>query len=96
MDKKAFMNTLSSQITEWQKELADLSARGEQAGEKARGAVLASDAMFPKADAIEAATKAGISSIIQTGGSIRDQEVIDAADKLGIPMVFTGVRHFKH
>ncbi|MFH1074199.1 MAG: bifunctional phosphoribosylaminoimidazolecarboxamide formyltransferase/IMP cyclohydrolase [Candidatus Firestonebacteria bacterium] len=68
----------------------------EQAGEKAKGAVLCSDAFFPKADGIEAAKKAGVTSIIQTGGSIRDQEVIDTADKLGIAMVLTGVRHFKH
>ena len=68
----------------------------EQAGEKAKGAVLCSDAFFPKADGIEAAHKAGVTAIIQTGGSVRDQEVIDAADKLGIAMVVTGVRHFKH
>ena len=68
----------------------------EQAGEKAIGAVLCSDAFFPKADGVEAAKKAGITAIIQTGGSVRDQEVIDAADKLGMAMVVTGVRHFKH
>jgi len=68
----------------------------EQAGEKAKGAVLCSDAFFPKADGIEAAKNAGVTAIIQTGGSVRDQEVIDAADRLGLAMVFTGVRHFKH
>lgn len=68
----------------------------EQAGEKAKGAVLCSDAFFPKADGVEAAKKAGITAIIQTGGSVKDQEVIDAADRLGIAMVMTGVRHFKH
>lgn len=68
----------------------------EKSGEKATGAVLASDAFFPKADSIELAGEAGISAIIQPGGSIRDKEVISAADRFGIPMVFTGVRHFKH
>lgn len=66
------------------------------AGDKAKGAILASDAFFPFADNIEVAAKAGISAIIQPGGSIRDQEVIDACNKHGIAMVFTGVRHFKH
>ncbi|MDC3417492.1 bifunctional phosphoribosylaminoimidazolecarboxamide formyltransferase/IMP cyclohydrolase [Aquibacillus salsiterrae] len=68
----------------------------EQAGEKARGAVLASDAFFPMADTVEAAAEAGIKAIIQPGGSIRDQESIDACNKHGIAMVFTGMRHFKH
>lgn len=58
--------------------------------------VLASDAFFPFADAIEEAAKLGISAIIQPGGSIRDKEVIEAADKLGISMVMTGIRHFRH
>ncbi|RLC46258.1 MAG: bifunctional phosphoribosylaminoimidazolecarboxamide formyltransferase/IMP cyclohydrolase PurH, partial [Candidatus Coatesbacteria bacterium] len=66
------------------------------AGEKAKGAVLASDAFFPFADSIEEAHKAGIAAIIQPGGSKRDQEVIDACNRLGIPMVFTGMRHFLH
>jgi phosphoribosylaminoimidazolecarboxamide formyltransferase / IMP cyclohydrolase len=68
----------------------------KKAGEKTIGAVLASDAMFPFADSVELAAKAGIKAVIQPGGSIRDQEVIDAANKLGIAMVFTGIRHFKH
>jgi phosphoribosylaminoimidazolecarboxamide formyltransferase / IMP cyclohydrolase len=68
----------------------------EQAGEKANGAVLASDAFFPMSDTIEAAAAAGIKAIIQPGGSIKDQDSIDAANKHGIAMVFTGVRHFKH
>jgi len=66
------------------------------AGEKAKGAVLASDAFFPFADSVEEAHKAGIAAIIQPGGSKRDQEVIDACNRLGIPMVFTGMRHFLH
>jgi len=68
----------------------------EQAGEKAKGAVLASDAFFPMPDTVEAAAKAGITAIIQPGGSKRDQESIDVCDKYGIAMVYTGMRHFKH
>ncbi len=67
-----------------------------KAGDKARGAVLASDAFFPFADGIQAAIEAGITAVIQPGGSIRDNEVIDAANEAGIAMVFTGVRHFRH
>ena len=63
---------------------------------RAKGSVLASDAFFPKPDSIEAAAKSGVSAIIQPGGSIADQEVIDAANKAGIGMVFTGMRHFRH
>ena len=63
---------------------------------RSKGATCASDAFFPKEDAIEEARKAGITSIIQPGGSIRDEDVIKACDKAGISMVFTGVRHFKH
>jgi phosphoribosylaminoimidazolecarboxamide formyltransferase/IMP cyclohydrolase len=66
------------------------------AGEKAQGAVLASDAFFPFADGLEAAAACGVSAVAQPGGSIRDDEVIAAADRLGIAMVLTGVRHFKH
>lgn len=68
----------------------------EQAGEKAKGAALASDAYFPMDDTVEAAAKAGITAIIQPGGSIRDSDSIKKADDYGIAMVFTGVRHFKH
>ncbi len=68
----------------------------EQAGEKAKGAYLASDAFFPFADSIELAGEFGIKAIVQPGGSVRDQEVIEAAKKLGIILVFTGRRHFKH
>lgn len=62
----------------------------------AKGAVLASDAFFPFADGLEAAAKEGVTAVIQPGGSIRDDEVIAAADKAGIAMVFTGIRHFRH
>jgi phosphoribosylaminoimidazolecarboxamide formyltransferase / IMP cyclohydrolase len=67
-----------------------------KAGEHARGAVLASDAFFPFADGVEAAARAGITAIIQPGGSIRDNEVIKAADEANITMLFTGIRHFRH
>lgn len=63
---------------------------------RAAGSVMASDAFFPFPDCVEAAHKAGITAIIQPGGSIKDQESIDAANKYGIAMVFTGQRHFKH
>ena len=66
------------------------------AGDKARGAVLASDAFFPFADNIELAAEAGVAAIVQPGGSVRDEEVIAAADRAGLAMVFTGVRHFRH
>jgi len=66
------------------------------AGDKAKGSVLASDAFFPFADNIELAAEAGITAIVQPGGSIRDDEVIAAADNAGMAMVFTGVRHFRH
>ncbi len=68
----------------------------EHAGIKAEGAVMASDAFFPFRDGIDAAAKAGVTAIIQPGGSIRDKESIDAANEHGIAMVFTGIRHFRH
>jgi len=68
----------------------------EKAGEKAKGSVLASDAMFPFADVVEAAATAGVTAIIQPGGSIRDEDSIKAANEYNIAMVFTGIRHFKH
>jgi phosphoribosylaminoimidazolecarboxamide formyltransferase/IMP cyclohydrolase len=68
----------------------------EQAGEKAKGSALASDAFFPMGDTLELAAKAGITAVIQPGGSIKDEESIKVANAYGIAMVFTGVRHFKH
>ena len=65
-------------------------------GHDPRGAVLASDAFFPFADNVELAAEAGIALIIQPGGSVRDPEVVDAASKHGIAMLFTGMRHFRH
>ncbi len=67
-----------------------------QAKGKAQGACLASDAFFPMDDTVELAAQAGITAIIQPGGSIRDQDSIDKADQYGIAMVFTGLRHFRH
>ena len=68
----------------------------ERSGDKVRGAALASDAFFPFDDCVKACAEAGISCIIQPGGSVRDQDSIDACDRYGIAMVFTGMRHFKH
>lgn len=68
----------------------------KQAGEKAKGSVLASDAFFPFPDVVEASQKAGITAIIQPGGSQNDALSIEAADNGGISMIFTGIRHFKH
>lgn len=67
-----------------------------KAGERARGAVMASDAFFPFADGVEAAAEAGVTAVIQPGGSIRDSEVIEAANRANMAMIFTGVRHFRH
>jgi phosphoribosylaminoimidazolecarboxamide formyltransferase/IMP cyclohydrolase len=60
------------------------------------GSVLASDAFFPFRDGIDAAAEAGISAVVEPGGSMRDDEVIAAADEHGMAMVFTGMRHFRH
>jgi phosphoribosylaminoimidazolecarboxamide formyltransferase/IMP cyclohydrolase len=68
----------------------------ERAGDKSKGSVLGSDAFIPFPDTVELAAKGGVTAIIQVGGSIRDQQSIEAADKYGLAMVFTGVRHFKH
>jgi phosphoribosylaminoimidazolecarboxamide formyltransferase/IMP cyclohydrolase len=69
---------------------------GERAGGRARGSVLASDAFFPFPDGVEAAAALGVRAIVQPGGSVRDAQVIAAADRQGLCMVFTGVRHFRH
>lgn len=70
--------------------------KAKDAALEVSGSVMASDAFFPFRDSIDAAASEGIAAIIQPGGSMRDQEVIDAADEHGIPMVFTGIRHFRH
>jgi phosphoribosylaminoimidazolecarboxamide formyltransferase/IMP cyclohydrolase len=76
--------------------LESVAIAARKAGDKAKGAALASDAFFPFADGVEAAIAAGVTSIIQPGGSVRDNDVIEAANHAGIAMVFTGVRHFRH
>lgn len=67
-----------------------------KAGDRASGSVLASDAFFPFPDGVEAALDAGIVAVVQPGGSVRDEEVVAAADKGGVPMLFSGARHFRH
>jgi phosphoribosylaminoimidazolecarboxamide formyltransferase/IMP cyclohydrolase len=68
----------------------------QQAAERSRGAVAASDGFFPFPDSVELLAKAGVTAVIQPGGSIRDAEVIAAADALNMVMVLTGTRHFRH
>jgi phosphoribosylaminoimidazolecarboxamide formyltransferase/IMP cyclohydrolase len=72
------------------------AAKAERTGISLEGSVLASDAFFPFADGLETAVAAGARAVIQPGGSNRDEQVIEAADRLGVAMVFTGVRHFRH
>jgi phosphoribosylaminoimidazolecarboxamide formyltransferase/IMP cyclohydrolase len=84
----------SSRIAAWKsREMAQ--AAGEQES-RAKGSVVASDAFFPFADGLLAAAEAGATAVIQPGGSMRDDEVIKAADEAGLAMVFTGMRHFRH
>jgi phosphoribosylaminoimidazolecarboxamide formyltransferase/IMP cyclohydrolase len=70
--------------------------KAQNAGLSLQGAVVASDAFFPFPDGVEAAAAAGATVVIQPGGALRDDEVIAAADRLGLAMVFTGQRHFRH
>jgi len=70
--------------------------KAQSAGLELRGSVVASDAFFPFRDGVDVAAQAGARAIIQPGGSLRDNEVIAAADEHGIAMVFTGIRHFRH
>ena len=74
--------------------IAGIKAADE--GLEVKGSVMASDAFFPFRDGIDAAAEAGITAVIQPGGSMRDSEVIAAADEHGMAMVFTGMRHFRH
>ena len=74
--------------------IAAIKAQDE--GLEVRGSVMASDAFFPFRDGIDSAAQAGITAVIQPGGSMRDEEVIAAADEHGMAMVFTGMRHFRH
>ena len=84
----------SSRIAAWKAEEAAKNAGWDEPLTK--GSVVASDAFFPFADGLLAAADAGVTAVIQPGGSIRDQEVIDAANERGLAMVFTGIRHFRH
>ena len=77
----------SSRIAVW---------KAKEAGLDLKGSIVASDAMFPFADGLQSAIDAGATACIQPGGSMRDEEVITAADRLGLAMVFTGIRHFRH
>jgi phosphoribosylaminoimidazolecarboxamide formyltransferase / IMP cyclohydrolase len=72
----------------------DLAVR--KAGERAQGSVLASDGFFPFPDAMERAADAGVTAIIQPGGSTRDPELIRVANRRGLAMIFTGERHYRH
>ena len=67
-----------------------------KAGDRARGAILGSDAFFPFDDGLEMAARCGVSAFIEPGGSLRDREVIEAAQRLGVWLFFTGFRHFRH
>ncbi len=84
----------SSRIAAWKAEEAAKEAGWDEP--LTRGSVVASDAFFPFADGLIAAADAGVTAVIQPGGSIRDQEVIDAANERGLAMIFTGMRHFRH
>jgi phosphoribosylaminoimidazolecarboxamide formyltransferase/IMP cyclohydrolase len=84
----------SARIAAWKGAEAAKSAGLEQS--LTVGSVVASDAFFPFADGLEATIAAGATAVIQPGGSIRDAEVIEAADAAGVAMVFTGMRHFRH
>ncbi|MCI0350790.1 MAG: bifunctional phosphoribosylaminoimidazolecarboxamide formyltransferase/IMP cyclohydrolase, partial [Acidobacteriales bacterium] len=76
--------------------LGAMKARDLGHAERLKGSVVASDAFFPFPDGVEEAAKAGATAVIQPGGSVRDEEVIAAADRLSLAMVFTGIRHFRH
>jgi phosphoribosylaminoimidazolecarboxamide formyltransferase/IMP cyclohydrolase len=84
----------SARIAAWKAAEAAKAAGDSQSW--ARGSVVASDAFFPFADGLLAAAEAGATAVIQPGGSVRDDEVIKAADDHGVAMVFTGTRHFRH
>jgi len=89
------MNRLeSARIAAWKAE--DAAAKAGWAEPRTRGSAVASDAFFPFADGLLAAAQAGATAVIQPGGSVRDDEVIAAADEAGLAMVFTGMRHFRH
>jgi phosphoribosylaminoimidazolecarboxamide formyltransferase/IMP cyclohydrolase len=74
----------------------DVSREAGHAQASVRGSVVASDAFFPFADGLLQAAEAGATAVIQPGGSLRDDDIIRAADEAGLAMVFTGIRHFRH
>jgi phosphoribosylaminoimidazolecarboxamide formyltransferase/IMP cyclohydrolase len=84
----------SARIAAWKS--AEAARAAGLAAPLTQGSVVASDAFFPFADGLQAAVAAGATAVIQPGGSIRDEEVIAAADEAGVAMVFTGMRHFRH
>ena len=84
----------SARIAAWKADEAAKAAGKE--GNPLEGSIVASDAFFPFADGLLAAAGAGAKAVIQPGGSIRDEEVIAAADEQGLAMAFTGIRHFRH
>ncbi|MBV9777542.1 MAG: bifunctional phosphoribosylaminoimidazolecarboxamide formyltransferase/IMP cyclohydrolase, partial [Acetobacteraceae bacterium] len=84
----------SARIAAWKS--AEAARQAGVAEPLAKGSVVASDAFFPFADGLQAAVEAGATAVIQPGGSIRDKEVIEAADAAGVAMVLTGMRHFRH
>jgi phosphoribosylaminoimidazolecarboxamide formyltransferase/IMP cyclohydrolase len=86
----------SARIAAWKSAEAAEAAGNGPGAPRTEGSVVASDAFFPFADGMLAAVKAGATAVIQPGGSMRDDEVIAAADEAGVAMVFTGMRHFRH
>jgi phosphoribosylaminoimidazolecarboxamide formyltransferase/IMP cyclohydrolase len=84
----------SARIAAWKSE--DARTAAGEAAPRTTGAVVASDAFFPFADGLLACIEAGATAVIQPGGSVRDDEVIAAADEHGVAMLFTGMRHFRH
>lgn len=84
----------SARIAAWKS--AEAAKSANEAEPLAHGSVVASDAFFPFADGLLAAAEAGATAVIQPGGSMRDEEVIKAADEKGLAMVLTGMRHFRH
>jgi phosphoribosylaminoimidazolecarboxamide formyltransferase/IMP cyclohydrolase len=90
------VNRIWPTVQSLERSAAAIKAEGSPWKDNSPARVLASDAFFPFADIVEAAAAAGIKSIIQPGGSVNDKLSIEACDKYGIAMVFTGTRHFKH
>jgi phosphoribosylaminoimidazolecarboxamide formyltransferase/IMP cyclohydrolase len=88
------MNRVGSARIALEEAKASLAERGIDI--RQAGVVMGSDGFFPFGDSVESAAEYGVKAIVQPGGSVRDQESVEAADKHGITMLFTGMRHFKH